>query len=209
MTQAQKDLSEAEAIRDNEKKAFDEDHASKSGTEAALAKAIPAIEAGLAGASLVQTTGVNVVLLTRAVQGANQVLTDGNKRVILEYLQGHTPGSSEIVGMLKAMKDEMSRTIAGMEKAEVSSVKGFADMSATKTKEIAFASESISTKKERAGTLAVEIIQTKGEAEDASKEEADATKFLATLSKQCIDKKKDWEERSKMLRRSRQTLRNF
>lgn len=197
MTQAQKDLSEAEAIRDNEKKAFDEDHASKSGTEAALAKAIPAIEAGLAGASLVQTTGVNVVLLTRAVQGANQVLTDGNKRVILEYLQGHTPGSSEIVGMLKAMKDEMSRTIAGMEKAEASSVKGFADMSATKTKEITYAKESIETKKERSGTLAVEIIQTKGEAEDAAKEQADAEKFLSTLDQQCADKKKDWAIRTK------------
>lgn len=192
MAQAEKDLAEAEAIRTNEKKAFDEEYASKTGTEGALAKAIPAIEAGLAGSAFVQTAGVNIGLLTRAVQGANQVLTDGNKRVILEYLQGHTPGSSEILGMLKAMKDEMTRTIASMEKAEASSAKGFADMSATKQKEIAFAKESISTKKERSGTLAVEIIQAKDGYEDAGAEQAEAEKMLSTLDQQCADKKKEW-----------------
>jgi len=196
--QAEKDLSEAEAIRTNEKTAYDAEYASKTGTEAALAKAIPAIEAGLAGSAFVQTSGVNVALLTRAVQGANQVLTDGNKRVVLEYLQGHTPGSSEIVGMLKAMKDEMSRTIAGLEKSEASSAKGFADMSATKKKEIEFAKESIESKKERSGTLAVEIIQTKDGFEDAAAEQAEAEKMLSTLDQQCADKKKEWAEKSKM-----------
>merc|ERR1719160_790130 len=196
--QAEKDLSEAEAIRTNEKTAYDAEYASKTGTEAALAKAIPAIEAGLAGSAFVQTSGVNVALLTRAVQGANQVLTDGNKREILTYLQGKTPGSSEIVGMLKAMKDEMSRTLAGMEKAEAASAKGFADMTATKQKEIAFASESISSKKERSGTLAVEIIQAKDGYEDAGAEEAEATKMLSTLDSQCASKKKAFAEATKM-----------
>merc|ERR1719463_758236 len=37
--QAEKDLSEAEAIRDNEKKAYDAEYATKTGPEAALAKA--------------------------------------------------------------------------------------------------------------------------------------------------------------------------
>jgi len=195
---AEKDLAEATNIRDNEKAAYDAEHASKTGTFEALGKAIPAIEGGLAGASLVQAPGLNLATLRRAVTTANQVLTSGNKKMLLKFFQGQQPGSSEILGMLKSMKDEMSRTLASMEKSEAASVKGFADMKATKSKEIEFASESIETKKERAGALAVEIIQTKGEAEDASKEQADAEKFLATLSKQCLDKKKDWEERSKM-----------
>merc|ERR1719387_1441695 len=196
--QAEKDLADATNIRDNEKAAYDAEHASKTGTFEALGKAIPAIEGGLSGAALVQSPGLNLAALRKAVTTANQVLTSGNKKTILQFLEGATPGSSEILGMLKSMKDELSRTLADMEKSEAASVKGFADMKATKTKEIEFASESTETKKERAGTLAVEIIQTKGEAEDASKEQADAEKFLATLDKQCADKKKDWAERSKM-----------
>merc|ERR1719313_802489 len=88
------------------------------------------------------------------------------------------------------MKDELSRTLAGMEKAEAASAKGFADMSATKQKEIAFAKESISTKKERSGTLAVEIIQAKDGFEDAGAEQAEAEKMLSTMGQQCADKKK-------------------
>jgi hypothetical protein len=175
---AEKDLAEAISIRDNEKSAYDAEHASKKGTFEALGKAIPAIEGGLSGASLVQAPGLNLATLRKAVTTANQVLTSGNKKTILGFLEGRTPGSSEILGMLKSMKDEMSRTLASMEKSEASAVKGFADMSATKTKEVEFARESIETKKERAGTLAVEIIQTKGEAEDASKEQADSEKFF-------------------------------
>jgi len=195
---AEKDLAEATSIRDNEKAAYDAEFASKTGTFEALGKAIPAIEGGLSGAALVQSPGLNLAALRKAVTTANQVLTSGNKKTILQFLEGATPGSSEILGMLKSMKDELSRTLAEMEKSEASAVKGFGDMKATKTKEIEFASESIESKKERSGTLAVEIIQTKGEAEDASKEQADAEKFLATLDKQCADKKKDWAERSKM-----------
>jgi uncharacterized protein YoxC len=194
---AEKDLSEATSIRDNEKAAYDAEFASKSGTEAALSKAIPAIEQGLSGAALVQAPGLNLVALRKAVSTANQVLTSGNKRTILGFLEGRTPGSSEILGMLKSMKDEMSRTLAEMEKSEASSVKGFDDMKTTKLKEIEFARASTETKKERSGALAVEIIQTKGEIDDAAKEQADAEKFLATLDKQCADKKKEWAERTK------------
>merc|ERR1719313_384994 len=95
------------------------------------------------------------------------------------------------------MKDELSRTLAGLEKSEASSAKGFADMSATKAKEIAFAKESISSKKERSGTLAVEIIEAKDGFEDAAAEQAEAEKMLSTLDQQCADKKKEWAETCK------------
>jgi len=195
---AEKDLAEATNIRTNEKSTYDAEFASKKGTEEALGKAIPAIEGGLSGAALVQSPGMNLVALRRAVSNANQVLTSGNKRTILRFLEGGTPGSSEILGMLKSMKDEMSRTLASMEKEEAASVKGFDDMKATKSKEIEFARASTESKKERAGTLAVEIIQTKGEIDDAAKEQADAEKFLATLGKQCSDKKKEYADSEKM-----------
>merc|ERR1719265_3082173 len=71
-------------------------------------------------------------------------------------------------------------------------------MKASKEKEIEFADESIESKKERSGTLAVEIVQDKDGAEDATAEAEKAEKFAATLTTQCAAKKKEWAERSKM-----------
>jgi hypothetical protein len=77
-------------------------------------------------------------------------------------------------------------------------VKGFDSMKSSKEKEIEFADESIESKKERAGTLAVEIVQAKDGIEDSAAEAAKAQKFAATLVQQCAAKKKDWAARSKM-----------
>merc|ERR1719240_931915 len=71
-------------------------------------------------------------------------------------------------------------------------------MKLSKEKEIKFAQESEEAKKERSGTLAVEIVQAKDGMEDNAAEQADAEKFLATLDKQCAAKKAEWAERSKM-----------
>merc|ERR1719174_3171415 len=71
-------------------------------------------------------------------------------------------------------------------------------MKSSKEKEIEFADESIDTKKERSGTLAVEIVQAKDGIEDSASEAAAAEKFAATLVQQCAAKKKEWAERSKM-----------
>merc|ERR1719238_1353356 len=88
--------------------------------------------------------------------------------------------------------------MAGLKKDEESALKGFADMKASKEKEIEFADESIESKKERVGALAVEIVQLKNDIEDTAEEAADAKKFAAQLDKQCASKKKEWAERCKM-----------
>merc|ERR1719213_694803 len=128
----------------------------------------------------------------RAVHDS-QSITDGNRRDILAFLSGETPGSGEILGMLKAMKDELTRDIATLSKNEESAVKGFADMKASKEKEIEFADESIESKKERVGVLAVEIVQNKDAVEDETAEAAAAKKFAATLEEQCATKKKEYD----------------
>merc|ERR1719359_469340 len=95
------------------------------------------------------------------------------------------------------MKDELSRDLAALEKTEKAAVAGFADMKASKEKEIEFADESIESKKERVGTLAVEIVQGKDGIEDSAAEAAAAEKFAATLIQQCAAKKKEWAIASK------------
>merc|ERR1711904_699855 len=118
---------------------------------------------------------------------SSQSVTGGGRDSITAFLQGSTPGSGEILGMLKSMKDELSRDIAALEKDEAAAVAGFTDMKASKEKEIEFADESIESKKERVGQLAVEVVQLKDEIEDPAKEAADSEKFAATLGKQCVE----------------------
>merc|ERR1719191_2342551 len=129
--------------------------------------------------------------IKRAIR-SSQSFTSGNRDDVTAFLQGTTPGSGEILGMLKSMKDELSRDIAALEKDEAASVAGFTDMKASKEKEIEFADESIESKKERVGVLAVEIVKNKNEVEDADAEAAAAKKFAATLEEQCATKKKEW-----------------
>merc|ERR1711904_273543 len=116
---------------------------------------------------------------------SSQSVTGGGRDSITAFLQSDTPGSAEILGMLKSMKDELSRDIAALEKDEASAVAGFTDMKASKEKEIEFADESIESKKERVGVLAVEIVKGKDAVEDNAAEAAAAKKFAATLEAQC------------------------
>merc|ERR1719158_678877 len=154
----------------------------------------------MSGASFVQTLGHHVVKSLKRVLANAQEITGGDRQEVLDFLQGKTSGAGagEILGMLKAMKDELTRDIASLKKNEEAAVKGFADMKSSKEKEIEFADESIESKKERIGQLAVEVVQLKDEIEDTAKEAADSEKFAATLEKQCAEKKKEWDMRCKM-----------
>lgn len=189
---AQKDLEEATNIRDKEKSEFDATVGTKSASEAALGKAIPAIEKGMGGAALMELIGTKAFnQIKRAIRSSGH-LTSGNRQEISSFLQSETPGSGEILGMLKSMKDELSRDIAQLEKDEASAVAGFTSMKDSKEKEVEFADESIESKKERVGTLAVEIVKNKDTVEDAAAEAEAARKFAATLEKQCAAKKAEW-----------------
>merc|ERR1719156_127902 len=59
------------------------------------------------------------------------------------------------------------------------------------------ASEAIETKTSRSGEIAVSVVQTKDALEDTEVEKANADKFLATLSTQCITKQQEYDARAK------------
>merc|ERR1719364_578726 len=109
----------------------------------------------------------------------------------------YTAGAGEIVGILKAMKDSMEASLKEAIADEDKAVAGFADLKASKEKEVEMATEAIETKTVRAGELAVSVVQTKDGAEDAAAEAAETEKFIATLESQCATKEKEWAERSK------------
>merc|ERR1719420_1180753 len=154
----------------------------------------------MGGASFLQSAGSHMVKLIKKALAHTQIVTGEDKKMVEAFLQGgeNAPGSGEILGMLKSMKDELSRDIASLTKDEEAAVAGFTSMKASKEKEIEFADESIESKKERIGALAVSVVQLKDVIEDSAKEAEDAKKFAATLEKQCAEKKKEWDARCKM-----------
>merc|ERR1719327_716863 len=69
---------------------------------------------------------------------------------------------------------------------------------AAKEKEIAAATKAIEEKIKRVGEVGVEIVQLKEDLEDTSEDLGKDKKFLADLEKNCVIKKKEWEEIKKM-----------
>merc|ERR1719271_1002993 len=116
----------------------------------------------------------------------------------LEENSDYAPQSGQIVGILKAMKDDMEAELKEAIEAEEKAVAGFADLKGSKEKEIEMATEAIETKMARAGELAVSVVQSKDALEDALEEAADTQKFLATLEKDCATKEAEMAERVKM-----------
>merc|ERR1719159_257884 len=142
-------------------------------------------------------------LLRKIVESATSV-DDYERTSVLSFLAGKNPfgdyssQSGEIVGILKAMKDEMDKDLGGAVTAEETAASGFQELAAAKKAEIAAAGAAIESKTKRSGELAVSIVNTEDDIEDTTSELNDTQAFLANLASQCATKKKEWEERSKI-----------
>jgi len=188
------DLEKATSIRGKESAEYETDMADQKTNYASISGAIPALEKGMGGASLIQSNGVGFSKQIQKALAAAQTVSEMEKKDVMAFLENKansessSPSSGEIVGILKNMKDEMEKTMESMESAEASAAAGYADLKAAKEKEIELASEAIETKTKRVGELAVSIVQAADAAEDATKEKADAEKMLSTLGEQCKTK---------------------
>merc|ERR1719426_459737 len=155
------------------------------------------------GASFLQSQKARVSRVVRVVKTSASV-DDFERNEILSMLQGKNPfgdygaRSGEIVGILKAMKDEMDKDLGGAVSAEEEAVKASEAMTAAKKSEIAAAGEAIESKSVRSGELAVEITTTADDIEDTTAEMSDTQAFIANLASMCATKKKEWAERTKM-----------
>merc|ERR1719198_2152395 len=163
-----------------------------------MTAAVEALEKGM-GESFLQSAGKKTVLI-QAVQ-RTQAVDDYQKDELLGFLQGTNPfgaysgQSGEIVGMLKAMKDEMAGDLKSTVAAEEAAAKGFEELATAKKQEIAAASEAIESKTVRSGELAVAVTTTADDIEDTTAEMKETEAFLANLGSQCALKKKEWAER--------------
>merc|ERR1719156_139204 len=192
------DIEEATMLRGKEADEFAAFKADSETNIAAMGKAIPALEKGMGGAALLQLPGVSGL---KKIVESYPKMDSIDRRTAMAFLEDSsesTGASDQIVGILKAMKDDMEAELKDAIAEEEKSIAGFGDLKASKEKEIEMATEAIETKMARSGELAVSVVQTKDALEDANEEAAETQKFLATLEKDCATKEKEMAERTKM-----------
>jgi len=198
---ARKDLDTATAIREKEHSDFVESSGEQKADLDAMTGALAALSKGM-GQSFMQANTAGVARLTRVVQASN--VDEFDRTEVLDLLQGKNPNgdysarSGEIVGILKAMKDEMDKDLNGAVSEEESAQSAFEGMSDAKKSEIGAASEAIEAKTVRSGELAVSVTTCSDDIEDTTRELSDTQAFLANLASQCATKKQEWAERTKM-----------
>jgi len=194
---ATKDSGEATVLREKENSGFQEFSADSETNLAAMEKAIPALEGGMGGSSLLQMPSMQRI---HKLVETSPKLESGDRRMVLAFLENngdYVPQGGQIVGILKQMKDEMAADLKQATTEEQQAAGSFNSLKAAKTSEIKLASEQIETKTARSGELAVAVVQTKDQLEDEKDELADTEKFSATLKAQCGTKQQEWDERSK------------
>jgi len=198
---AKGDLEQATSIREKEHAEYAAATGDLDTNLQAMTAAVAALEKGM-GESFLQSAGKKTLLIQAAQK--TQAVDDYQRDELLGFLQGTNPfgaysgQSGEIVGMLKAMKDEMAGDLKSTVAAEEAAVKGFEELSAAKKAEIAAAGEAIESKTVRSGELAVAVTTTADDIEDTTAEMKETQAFLANLGAQCAEKKKEWAERQSM-----------
>merc|ERR1719265_2765662 len=158
---ATQDLEEATVLREKEATEYAETKADMETNIAAMGKAIPALESGMGGAALLQVPGVSSL---RKIINSYPKMDTMDRRDALAFLEGSTdyaPQSGQIVGILKAMKDDMEADLKAAVADEAKAVSGYGDLKASKAKEIEVATEAIEEKTGRSGKLAVNVVKVK------------------------------------------------
>merc|ERR1712008_88914 len=162
---------------------------------AAVAKAIAAIEKGMAG-SFLQSSGVQ--LLRNLLVTKHDLLMEDDRQDMLSFLSGsqaeeYAPQSGSILGILKQMHDEMVKGAGDATESEEAAIKTYEELMKAKKKEVDALSAEIETKLERSGDLGVQIAQMKNDLGDTEESLAADKQFLANMEKNCEAKKKEWE----------------
>merc|ERR1719161_2977167 len=148
---AQGDIEEATVLRNKENAAYTASKADMESNIAAMGKAIPALESGMGGAALLQVPGVSGL---RKIIDSYSKMDPMDRRDAVAFLEGSTdyaPQSDQIVGILKAMKDDMEGDLKAAVADEAKAASGYDELKASKAKEIEMATEAIEAKMSRSG----------------------------------------------------------
>jgi len=193
--EAKDTMSKATAMREKEAAAFAKEKAELDTNLGALAKAISALEKGMAGA-FVQTPAATIV---RKFAMEKADMPDGTREELLSFLSGtqgtgYAPASGEITGILKTMEEEMQKDLDDATTEETAAIENFKALMAAKNKEVETLSKQIEEEMMRVGEMGVQIAGMANDLED-TKAALDAdTKFQMELETSCSTKTAEWEE---------------
>jgi hypothetical protein len=195
--EAKKAMAEATEIREKEAAAFAEEKAELDANINSLTSAVNAIEKGMVG--FLQTKDAQIL---RQVALNNKDLTDFDREELVSFLSGssngeYAPKSGEIVGILKEMKDTMSKSLADSTSEEAEAVNSYNELMAAKAKEVQALTKTIEAKTVRIGELAVSIVQMKEDLSDTAAALLEDKKFLADMDKNCATKTSEYEANQK------------
>jgi len=194
---AEEAMAKATGIREKEAAAFAKEHAEDKANLEALGKALGAIQKGLAGGFL-QTNAAGVL---RKLAMAKMDMLELDRQELVSFLSGSqsetAPGTDEIVGILKQLKDEMEKDLGEVLASEEAAIKAYDELIAAKKSEVAALTKAIEEKLVRVGELGVKIATMKNDLEDTQETHAEDTKYLADLGTTCAAKTKEWDARCK------------
>jgi len=192
--EAKDTIAKATALRKKEAGAFAKVKSDHETNLAALARAIPAIEKGMAGAFL-QTRDASLVK-NWAMEKAD--LPDATREELLSFLSGgqdskYVPQSGEIVGILKTIHDEMTASLGDATSEENGAIQNYEALMAAKKKEVSTLQKQIENEMTRIGELAVKIASEQNDLEDTRNTLSEDEQFKLDLAKSCDTKTQDWE----------------
>jgi len=194
---AKEAMGKAQSLRNKDAKAFAKEKAGLDADLKALGGAITAIEKGMAGGFLQTRSAMFLRKLVASVD-----MDDSDRQEVMSFLsgqssEGYVPKSTEITGILKTIKDEMSKSLASSVATEKDSIASFDELMAAKSREVEALTQAIEKKSVRVGELGVEIVTMKNDLTDSEQALIEDTKFLQDLDGNCALKTKDWDARTK------------
>jgi len=198
---AKEALASATSVRAQENKAFTAEVGEKNGFIASIKQALPALEKGMTGSSLLQSES-EAALNVRKAATADAALTDDDRDAVVAFLtigaHDKSEGSGEIVGILKNMLEDYQKDVAALTSTETAAENGFEELQEAKTSEMKSLRTTIQKKTQRAGEVAVDLVQKKGDLKQTSEMVAADQEMLKNLNAECTAKPGEVEERTKM-----------
>jgi len=195
-------LEEAIALREKEAAKFAEEEKTAMFSIDQLERALPLFKDQGSGAVLLQQSPRTSFALKKLFT-ATKYLNDNKRSAVLNFLQGGaharlTPAAQEIVGIMEAMKDEMSSDLADSRATEKNALDSFNSMKLSKETHLGLLMKSLTDKAKRSGALALSLSEDKDSLEDTNIELANAQKYLQSLKDQCKQRQEDRNMRAKM-----------
>jgi len=194
-TAAKAAMAQATALREKEAAAYASLKGDLDANTAAIAKAVAALEKGVAG-SFLQSPAAQV--LRRAVSKVD--IPAGDQEAITAFLSqstGYAPQSGEIIGILKEMGDTMAASLSEATSTEEAAIKSYEGLIAAKKKEVEALTATVEAKTQQIGELGVSIVMLKEDLADTQETLGEDQAFLGDLKKDCATKTSEWEARSK------------